>query len=166
MEITFTLPHLFASGVSPRENAEGLRVLLDTLIALDSWFLRHHSAAPLYRSGVVYARTDDWETIPALYAHGFHGTDKPGSNFPPRLGTFGDCKSLTAALIAEYRMAGIACEPVFRFSPLPGRRGDNMFHILVRVLPCARFPQGTWEDPSVRLGMGRDELAPFNLARS
>lgn len=154
MEIVFSLPHLYAPGVSPRENAEGLRVLLDSLIALNAWYLRHYPARPLYRAGVVYGRTDDWETLPALYAHGFHGTDKPGSTFPPKLGTFGDCKSLTAALCAEYRMSGRRCEPTFRFAPMKG--GDNMFHILLRT------DQG-WEDPSARLGMGRNELAWFGL---
>ncbi len=34
MFVTYNVPHLFASGSSPRENAEGLRVLLDTLVRL------------------------------------------------------------------------------------------------------------------------------------
>jgi hypothetical protein len=152
VDIVYSLPHLFHPGISPRENAEGLRVLLDCLVALNCWYLRHHPARPLYAAGVVYARTDDWETIPALYADGYHGTDKPGSNHPARRGVFGDCKSLTAALIAEYRMRGVNAEPVFRFAPMGN--GEQMFHILVRT------PQG-WEDPSARLGMGRDELAYF-----
>jgi hypothetical protein len=156
LEIVYNLPHVFRPGVSPRENAEALRALLDALIVINMWYLRHHAAPPLYRSGVVYARTDDWEAIPALYANGFHGTDKPGSNHPTRSGRFGDCKSLTAALVAEYRMAGREAEPQFRFSPMPG--GENMFHIL--VLDRSR---NAWEDPSAKLGMGRDELAWFGL---
>jgi len=161
VEITFTIPHLFAPGVSPRENAEGLRVLLDALIAVNCWYLRSHSARPLYRSGVSYARTDDWECIPALYASGWHGTNQQGSRHPAKHGVFGDCKSLTAAYVAEQYMSGVECKPVFRFSPMPG--GEQMFHILVWVLPSAANPKGRWEDPSAKLGMGRDELAWFGL---
>jgi hypothetical protein len=102
----------------------------------------------------VYGRTDDWETIPALYSAGYHGTDKPGTSFPTHYGRFGDCKSLSAALIAEYRFQGRAAEPEFRFADLPG--GSRLFHILVRT------EQGP-EDPSKVLGMGKAELAPFSL---
>ena len=154
MEVVFNIPHLFHPGVPPSENAEGLRVLLDTLIALDMYFLRNHAARPLYASGVVYARTDDWETIPALYADSYHGTDKPMSNHPVRYGKFGDCKSLTAAFVAENRLRGNPCFPEFRFSAMGG--GENLFHILVRT------PRG-FEDPSARLGMGKDELRWFGL---
>jgi hypothetical protein len=149
--ITFALPHLFAPGVSPRENAEGLRVLLDTLINLNGWFLRHHPARSLYESGVVYARTDLWEPIPALYTAGYHGTDNPSSNFEKKWGKFGDCKSLSAALIAQYRYQGKWAEPQFRFDP---RQGSSLYHILVRTI------EGP-EDPSVMLGMGKDESAWF-----
>lgn len=151
MYVTFNVPHLFAPGVSPRENAEGLRVLLDTLIRLNVWFLRHHPARPLYDSGVVYARTDLWEPIPALYANGYHGTDNPSSNFPKQYGKFGDCKSLSAALIAQYQIQGRWAEPQFRFDP---RQGSSLYHILVRTL------EGP-EDPSVKLGMNQAELVPF-----
>lgn len=157
MEITFDLPHLYAPGTSPRENAEGLKVLLDALTALDQWFIRHHAPRPLYASGVVYGRTDLWETIPALYAASYHGTDRDDSTFRPRFGRFGDCKSFTAARVAELRERGLAAEPVFRFATRPG--GSNLFHILVRW----RDSQGEyWEDPSARLGMGRDELSYFD----
>jgi hypothetical protein len=111
---------------------------------------------------VAYARTDDWETIPALYMQGAHGTDEPDSNFPRRYGIFGDCKSLTAALIAERRMQGQFAEPQFRFAPMGD--GHHMFHIL--VWNGGDPTQGTsYEDPSFKLGMGRDELAYFGLGR-
>jgi hypothetical protein len=152
VEIVFPIPHLFGSGTSPRENAEGLRALLDLTINLNTWFLRHHSCPPLYGAGVVYGRTDDWECIPALYANGYHGTNKPGSNFPAHYGRFGDCKSLTAALVAEYRFQGRAAEPVFRFADLPGN--SRLFHILV-------LTDNGFEDPSKVLGMGKDEFQPF-----
>jgi hypothetical protein len=156
VEITFSLPHLYSPGASPRENAEGLRVLLDALIAMDQWYLRHHAARPLYAASVRYARTDLWETIPALYAASYHGTDRPDSNFAARYGRFGDCKSLTAARVAELRENGFAAEPVFRFAQRPG--GSNLFHILVRWHNGRREQ---WEDPSAKLGMGQDELKWF-----
>ncbi len=151
MFVTYNVPHLFASGSSPRENAEGLRVLLDTLVRLNSWFLRHHPARPLYDAGVVYARTDLWEPIPALYTSGYHGTDNPSSNFPKKFGIFGDCKSLSAALIAQYRYQGKGAEPVFRFDP---KQGSSLYHILVRTADG-------FEDPSVKLGMRPADVAPL-----
>jgi hypothetical protein len=162
MILKFALPHLFAPGVPPRENAEGLRVALDSLIAWNCHYLRHHAARPLYGAGVVYARTDDWETIPALYASGSHGTDAPDSNHPARFGVFGDCKSLTAALVAERRMQGRFAEPQFRFAPMGD--GHHMFHILVWN-GGPREQGSSYEDPSFKLGMGRDELAHFGLGR-
>ena len=145
-------PHLFSPGASPRENAEGLRVLLDGLVALNRWHLRHHPARPLYSAGVTYARTDNWEAIPALYMASWHGTDAPDSNFPRKWGVFGDCKSLTAALVAERLEQGQWAEPTFRFAESPD--GHHLFHILVRT------PYG-FEDPSAKLGMNRHELSYF-----
>jgi hypothetical protein len=156
VEITFALSHLYAPGASPRENAEGLKALLDALVVLDRCFIRHNAPRPLYAAGLVYARTDLWETIPDLYAASYHGTDRKESNFKPRYGRFGDCKSLTAARVAELLEAGHPAEPVFRFATRPG--GSNLFHILVR------WHDGRsekWEDPSAHLGMGRDEMKWF-----
>jgi len=130
--------------------------MLDALIVVDQNYLRHHAARPLYAAGLHYARTDLWEPIPALYAASYHGTDRQDSNFPARFGRFGDCKSLTAALVAEIRENGLAAEPVFRFSTRPG--GSNLFHILVRWHDGRRE---RWEDPSAKLGMGQDELRWF-----
>jgi hypothetical protein len=90
---------------------------------------------PLYGSGVVYARTVWWESIPALYKRGF-----------------GDCKSLTCALVAQLMMQGIEAKPVFRFNPSPT---STDYHILVQT-------RNGWEDPSKRLGMGKDENLWFN----
>ena len=157
MEITFSLPHLYHPGASPRENAEGLRVFLDALVLANRYYIRSHAPCPLYRAGVTYARTDLWETFPALYATSYHGTDRDDSNFPPRRGVFGDCKSLTAARVAEFLESGIPAEPSFRFATRPG--GSNLFHILVRWQD--RYGREQWEDPSAKLGMGQDELKWF-----
>lgn len=135
MKITFDLPYVFVPGASEADNAFALQKLLECLIHLNMGFLRAHSVPSLYRSGVVYGRTDDWCTIPSLY----------------RLG-YGDCKSLTAALIAEYRMQGIMCNPVFRF--IPNREGACDYHILVQT-------SAGFEDPSKRLGMGQNENSWF-----
>jgi hypothetical protein len=135
------MPHVFHRGSSNLDNARALKLSLEYLIALNLIFLDAqarlgHPVTNLYRSGVVYGRTLVWDTIPALYMR-----------------TYGDCKSLTAALIAQYRKAGIACNPVFRFRKNQ-RNGENDFHILVQR-------GGTFEDPSKALGMGQDELRYF-----
>jgi hypothetical protein len=125
------LPHVFNRSSSRDENAAALRILLDCLIALNCAYLAEHNAAPLYQSGVRYRRTNTWSTLPALYERGY-----------------GDCKSLTAALVAERRAQGLQASPVFRW--IPNSTGGISYHILVMT------PTG-FEDPSRALGMGRDE---------
>jgi hypothetical protein len=138
MQITFDMPHVFSSRSNSEENAYALRALLDCLIALNMAFLRTHRVLPLYQSGVRYDRTTVWDTIPALYAR-----------------RYGDCKSLSAALIAEYRTHGMKASPVFRFNPRNDGSGALDFHILVQL------GDGSFEDPSKRLGMGQNENAWF-----
>lgn len=135
MEITFNLPHVFLPGSHRDDNALALNCLLECLVGINICLLQHHSYPTLYRSGVVYGRTQIWETIPALYRRGY-----------------GDCKSLSCALIAQYRLAGVECEPVFRF--VDRRDGGTDYHILVQT--ASRF-----EDPSKVLGMGARENARF-----
>lgn len=131
MEIRFDLPHVYRPGANPVENAFALRALMNALIELNLAFLKFHPRTPsLYQSGVVYARTITWDTIPALY-----------------LKRFGDCKSLTAALVAERRFRGEKAKPVFRFAA--NETGGEDYHILVQT------PSG-FEDPSKRLGMGNE----------
>lgn len=138
MQITLALPHVFNPASTPVENARALRILLDALIALNSAYLKDHAALPLYKAGVVYGRTTVWDSIPALYARGY-----------------GDCKSLTAALVAQYRKQGILCKPVFRWQKRKDNSGATDFHILVQ------HANGTFEDPSKRLGMNA-----FNAGRT
>lgn len=132
---TFDLPDAFHPKASEVVNAYVLRVLLDALTDINSAYLRTNAVPSLYRSGVRYGRTTLWEPISALYAR-----------------QYGDCKSLTAALVAEYRKQGIAATPVFRFRKRPDGRID--FHILVQTA-------NGFEDPSKVLGMGQDENAWF-----
>lgn len=142
MQITFNLPNVFYPGADRAENSAELKGLLDYLIGSNMRYLTSNSfrkrpVPSLYRSRVRYGRTTWWENIPALYRRGY-----------------GDCKSLTAALIAEYRLSGIQCEPVHRF--FNGQNGATNYHILVQVDGKTGF-----EDPSKVLGMGKNENAHF-----
>jgi hypothetical protein len=125
------LPAWFNREATRDENAAALRILLDCLIALNSAYLANNSVAPLYESGVRYRRTNTWSTLPALYERGY-----------------GDCKSLTAALVAERRKMGVPANPAFRW--VPNSTGGISYHILVQT------PSG-FEDPSRALGMGSTE---------
>jgi hypothetical protein len=136
MEISFSLPHVFNPLSSSVEDTEALKVLLDTLIKLNVSYDRRYHPLPLYKAGVIYGRTTVWDTVPALYAR-----------------KYGDCKSLSAALIAEYLVKGIPALPMFRFKKR--KDGGSDWHILVLV-------DGTrFEDPSSILGMNKDELKHF-----
>lgn len=133
MQITIDIPFAFYPGSSLEMNAEALRILLDSLVELNLVYLRSHALPNLYRSGVRYGRTQVWDTIPALYAR-----------------KYGDCKSLTAARVAELRLAGIEARPVFRYNYRQDGSGSFDYHILVQT------PEG-FEDPSKILGMGQNE---------
>ena len=142
MQIVFNLPHVYKFGSNRVDDSQTLEVLCESLIGLNMVYLqnmkrRGHTVKPLYQAGVVYGRTEWWETIPALYHRGY-----------------GDCKSLTCALIAEYRFQGIASNPVHRWTP--NQYGSNDFHILVEL-------KNGFEDPSRKLGMGRNENARINI---
>lgn len=144
MKICFDLGPFFDSQSTDTENAYALRSMLDCLINVNLAYLRfaRHPVRRLYQSGVVYDRTLEWDSIPALYKRGF-----------------GDCKSLTAALVAEYLIRGIEARPVFRFSP--NQNGGNDFHILVYVPQCNGLDREMFEDPSKKLGMGLNENRAF-----
>lgn len=139
MQIVYNLPHVFHPGASRAENAEVLEVLLNSLVQINLVFLQRmkrqgYSVPSLYESGVVYGRTTWWECIPALYKR-----------------RYGDCKSLTAAIVAEYTMKKMKARPVFRWDPNPS---STNYHILVQT-------RNGFEDPSKVLGMGKDENAWF-----
>lgn len=135
MELTFNLKHWFESSSSMLENILALRCSMDYMINLNHSFLLYHRVPGLYQSGVRYARTRIWEPIPALYFR-----------------RLGDCKSLSAALIAQYRMRGVRAEPVFRWVSNTDESVD--YHILVQTY-------SGFEDPSKVLGMGTNENERF-----
>ena len=141
MDITFSMPHVFFPGSNREADDRVLSACLDFLIGLNLDYLRHNATVGLYQSRVVYGRTQIWDTIPELYSRGF-----------------GDCKSLTAALIAQHRMRGISCRPVFRYAT--AKDGSTMFHILVYREPTREYPHG-FEDPSKKLGMLKNEFSYF-----
>lgn len=133
---TFQLPNVFKPGVDPVDNAYALKALLDGLSEINSIYLKNHTAPKLYDSGVRYGRTELWEPIPALYERGY-----------------GDCKSLTAAMVAERQLRNRPAKPVFRYNPRKDRTGTD-YHILV-------VTENGYEDPSKVLGMGSNENAWF-----
>jgi hypothetical protein len=142
VRLEFDMPHVFHPQSNAEDNARALQASLEYLISLDRIFLaRYPTTAPLYRSGVRYGRTKVWDTIPALYGR-----------------TYGDCKSLTAARIAELREQGFEARPVHRWIMPQGADGPTDFHIL--VLTTATGPtinRDGFEDPSKVLGMSANE---------
>lgn len=141
MQITFSISGAFYPGSDIVQDAQCLKALVGCLVALNVAYLSSEKrmARPvprLYSSGVRYDRTVWWETIPDLYKR-----------------TYGDCKSLTAALCAEYMMRGIPTKPVFRWVEKPN--GVKDYHILLAL------PDGTFEDPSKVLGMPDTEVRRF-----
>ncbi len=126
--VVFTIDRAFGRRSSNLVNAAALETLLACLTQLNTIWLKYHpNHVELYNSPVYYKRTLIWDTIPALYARGF-----------------GDCKSLTACLVAELRRKGIWCRPVFRHM---SSVNSTMFHILVMLI------DGSWDDPSKVKGM-------------
>jgi hypothetical protein len=145
---TFDLPFLFCAGSTPVQDGAALQALLDGLIAFNIEYRQRRRNLPdLHVSGVRYGRTDIWDTTPALR----YGRKPPEANGIP----YGDCKSLSADLVAQYRCKGIEAKPVFRWVRTSQNTKD--YHILVLT------PNG-FEDPSKDLGMGTDEVTHGNIS--
>ena len=142
MLIQYNFPHVFYPGSDKVLDAETLRAMIDLLVVSNLAYLRAckrqaYVVPRLYSSGVRYDRTTWFEPIPALYGR-----------------TYGDCKSLSGALIAEKLFwDGIETGPVFRFVEYDN--GVKDYHILVE------HSDGTFEDPSKVCGMPDHEIAKF-----
>ncbi len=132
--VVFRIERAFNPRASNQTNATALETLLTCLTTLNTIWLKRHPHIELYQTPVYYERTLVWDTIPALYRRGN-----------------GDCKSLTACLVAELRKRKIWCRPVFRHQ---SQVNATMFHILVMM------KDGSWKDPSKALGMLSYEEKP------
>lgn len=123
-------------GVDP---ADAIAAQLSQLAAWNVRVLESRARAgrplpPLYASGVRYRRErgERWMDAARVAAVGH-----------------GDCEDLASWRAAELRLAGDAhASPVFTVRHLPG--GRRLFHVIVRR------GDGTTEDPSRLLGMGRE----------
>jgi hypothetical protein len=140
MLINYNFSRVFAPGADMVLNIQYLREMVEMLARIDLVYLTRarkmgRAVPTLYRSGVRYGRVDLWEDIPTFYeSH------------------IADCKNLTPALLAEKRLRGMQCAPAFRW--VENADGSVDYHILVQ--------EGTaFEDPSLILGMGKDEVARF-----
>lgn len=116
-----------------------LLAMLEGLIAMNRLWLRERGEGvggkkvSLYERGIRYQREErdpltgkskeEWRTLDELMKYGV-----------------GDCEDLAAALVAEKRENGINAQPYLS-------RVGRMWHVKVRL------PDGTFEDPSAKLGM-------------
>ena len=137
--VSFRLPILFGNNSTELENAIALRILMNLLIAFDIYILSRGSMPLLYDSGIIYKRTEEWDTLLPLHRR-----------------RFGDCKTLMAARIAELRRNGIGANPTFRCQPAKQRK-DDLYHLLIQVDRPTQYSvqdgASFWEDPSKVCGM-------------
>jgi len=107
-----------------------LSAALEGLTAVDAVMYRQRRYPKLYSAGIRYQRErvgrENWQTVAELYKS-----------------KVGDCEDLAAARAAELRMQGIPARAV------AVRTGARSYHALVR------WPDGSIEDPSRILGMGK-----------
>jgi len=114
-----------------------LQLMLSALTMINVDFLKVNPSCPrLYDLGVRYeiepAGREDWQDIPTTIRR-----------------KTGDCEDLSSHLAAELQVKdGIAAWPTFTWRMRPS--GAYLYHVLTR------YPDGRIEDPSRRLGMGRN----------
>jgi len=105
--------------------------LLEVLTQVNQAYLHSHpDTLPLYQAGIRYQPeegTEEWQDIPTNIERGY-----------------GDCEDLAAHITAELRNQGIPNKPYLRWQI---RRGSYRMHAL------SENPDGTIEDPSLKLGM-------------
>lgn len=135
---------LFLDEADRERSERAMHFLLHALVCIDIEYIKRYHPPRLYRSGVRYdnerAGKKQWQDI--------------GETL--RLGK-GDCKDLACWLVAEHRVQGLRSRPFIRYrtKSLGNGRRFSLYHILVQR------PDGTIEDPSRVLGMGRDEWEPL-----
>lgn len=118
-------------GFEVEAKREPLLRLLSALVSLNQYEIRTYRLPWLYESGVRYrrekresGRPEEWKTFRKLVRDGF-----------------GDCEDLAAARCAELRERN-----KIRAVPWLTKRGRT-WHVIVK------YPDGTLEDPSRKLGM-------------
>lgn len=115
----------------PGTNTTALRILLDALTAIDRWQLGRLVLPSIYAAGVRYAREPkgrEWWQAPLVSVRQRSA----------------DCEDLACWRTAELQRDGIRA--IADIITQRTRRG-TLYHIVVR------YPDGTIEDPSERLGM-------------
>lgn len=120
------------------EHSRGIDYALRQLFAFDLAWLLSHRTAPLYSTGVRYAREpwaqqiEEFASVPIVLGRGW-----------------GDCDDLACWRAAELTLAGQTSEPFVLETPA-SREGARRWHAVVR-----NHVTGQIEDPSLVLGMGR-----------
>lgn len=125
---------LFADPSDLQRSERALRHLLRAFVAINLDYLRTHPNTPLlYQAGVRYERemgTEEWRGIPIVLKH-----------------KAGDCEDLASWRVAELIYHGM---PAQIFLKKKKKGNFYLFHVMVQ------HADGRIEDPSRRLGMGRE----------
>ena len=117
--------------LSQEWSERALKHMLTALFEIDKDYLEFYpNTPPLYRSGIIYCGeegTENWQPIPKMLVEGR-----------------ADCEDLACYRAAELSVRGVDAHPFLR----RGLRGNKLlYHVLVRL------PNGSFEDPSQKLGM-------------
>lgn len=123
------------AGRVPRVFAWFLRQALHGMVTVDRAQIRRGEVTGLYDSGVTYADEPGTERIQDALTTMVRGT--------------GDCAHLCAWRVAELREAGEDARIRIKWFPVKWN-GQRTYHVQVRR------GDGTIEDPSKILGMGKD----------
>lgn len=137
MKVLVNLSLGSSSGWLHRSRVFGvaIKAILEATVMINRVYLRLHSVPPLYQSGVRYQEEPDdgieeFATIPIILSRGW-----------------GDCDDLAPWRVAELQHGGE--KATIRISWMRQENNRKLFHITVRRA------NGTIEDPSRILGMGR-----------
>lgn len=120
---------------SSRMMGLALKPILEALTTVNFLFLKTHSVPPLYYTGVRYQNepaewaSEHFDSVPVVFRRGW-----------------GDCDDLAPWRCAELRARGERASIRIQWKRLPE---GKLFHIVVRR------QDGTIEDPSAILGMGK-----------
>ena len=123
------------AGRRPKLFAFFLRKAIEAMVAYNRSLLRHGEVPTLYASGVRYAEEPPPERIRDALTVYKEGT--------------GDCAHLSAWRAAELQEKGEKARIRLTWKPSRRKPGKRLYHVQVRR------QDGSIEDPSRKLGMGR-----------